>query len=112
MSMLLALMILFPLVGAALNGLILRNRVSKTVSHVVGAVAMILSACCAVGVYMSVAPWVQAEPTIFRAFDWIKAGDFEAPMRFIVDPLSGLMILVVTVIGSLIHIYAGGYMHE
>ena len=46
------------------------------------------------------------------AFDWITAGEFSARFTLRLDPLSALMILVVTGIGSLIHIYSTAYMHE
>ncbi|MDR1989986.1 MAG: NADH-quinone oxidoreductase subunit L [Acidobacteriaceae bacterium] len=47
-----------------------------------------------------------------HVFDWIVAGDFRAPLTLRLDPLSSLMILVITGIGSLIHIYSTAYMHE
>ena len=43
---------------------------------------------------------------------WITSGDLNIPLTFRLDPLSSLMILVITGIGSLIHIYSTGYMHE
>ena len=46
------------------------------------------------------------------AFDWITAGEFSARFTLRLDPLSALMILVVTGIGSLIHIYSTSYMHD
>ena len=45
-------------------------------------------------------------------YTWIAAGSFHADLAFRLDPLSMLMILVVTGIGSLIHIYSTAYMHE
>src|SRR4029077_20301718 len=45
-------------------------------------------------------------------FSWISSGDFEAGFTLRLDPLSSLMILVVTGIGSLIHIYSTAYMHD
>ena len=45
-------------------------------------------------------------------FTWITSGDFSLDLAFRLDPLSAVMILVVTGIGSLIHIYSTGYMHE
>jgi NADH-quinone oxidoreductase subunit L len=41
---------------------------------------------------------------------WMRVGDFSANVSFLLDPLSAVMILVVTGVGSLIHIYATGYM--
>jgi len=46
-------------------------------------------------------------------FPWIQAGTFVAPAAFQLDPLSSVMILVVTGVGFLIHVYSVGYMsHE
>jgi NADH-quinone oxidoreductase subunit L len=46
-------------------------------------------------------------------FPWVKAGGFDAPAAFLLDPLSSVMILVVTGVGFLIHVYSVGYMsHE
>jgi NADH-quinone oxidoreductase subunit L len=46
-------------------------------------------------------------------FPWIQAGSFLAPVAFQLDPLSSVMILVVTGVGFLIHVYSTGYMsHE
>jgi NADH-quinone oxidoreductase subunit L len=45
-------------------------------------------------------------------YRWIDLGALKVDMAFLVDPLSVVMILVVTGIGGLIHIYATGYMHD
>ncbi len=45
-------------------------------------------------------------------YTWIRAGDFRADVSFLIDPLSMVMILVVTGVGFLIHVYSVGYMHE
>ena len=41
---------------------------------------------------------------------WMHVGDFAANVSFLLDPLSAVMVLVVTGVGSLIHVYATGYM--
>jgi NADH-quinone oxidoreductase subunit L len=46
------------------------------------------------------------------AFPWIEVGNFNIPMRFRVDALSGVLSLVVSGVGCLIHIYSIAYMHE
>src|SRR5688572_12513836 len=46
------------------------------------------------------------------AFRWIVAGDFEAAVTAYVDPLTTVMLLVVTGVGFLIHVYSIGYMHH
>ncbi len=108
--MLLWLVIFFPLLGAVLNGLVLRTS-SKTVSHLVGCAALIASFLSALLLYNDVLAG-HGEARIVYGFEWIAAGGFAAPFQFILDPLSGMMMLIITGIGSLIHIYAGGYMHE
>ena len=45
-------------------------------------------------------------------FTWIAAGDFSIDLAFRLDALSAVMTLVVTGIGSLIHVYSTDYMHE
>ena len=48
---------------------------------------------------------------VSHGFTWIQAGTFRVDFRFLVDPLSSTMILFVTGVGTLIHLYAIGYMH-
>ena len=45
-------------------------------------------------------------------FDWIRIGSFAIPMSFWFDPLSAVMTLMITFVGTLIHIYSIGYMHK
>jgi NADH-quinone oxidoreductase subunit L len=52
------------------------------------------------------------EPTRQILFTWISSGDLRIPFELYLDRLSAVMILVITGIGSLIHIYSVGYMHE
>lgn len=108
--MLLWLVIFFPLLGAFLNGLILR-KASKSVSHLVGAATLLATFACAVLLYMDFMG-SGGQPQVITGMEWLEAGGFKAPFNFILDRLSALMMLVITGIGSLIHIYAGGYMHE
>ena len=49
---------------------------------------------------------------IVTLFDWISAGNFKASISFLVDPLSSLMLLIITGVGFLIHVYSIGYMHD
>lgn len=47
----------------------------------------------------------------YTAFDWITTGNFSVSFSFLVDPLSILMMLIITGVGFLIHVYSTGYMH-
>ena len=53
-----------------------------------------------------------AMPIVHNYFVWIQAGTFHANFGFLLDHLSGLMILIVTGVGFLIHVYSTGYMHD
>src|SRR5688500_3171449 len=47
----------------------------------------------------------------YNAFEWITAGNFSVSYSLLVDPLSILMMLIITGVGFLIHVYSAGYMH-
>jgi len=108
--MLFWLILFLPLLGAFLNGLVLR-RASKTISHIVGSAALIGAFVCALITYLDFMH-SGGQAQVIPGMDWIEAGSFKAPFNYILDRLSGMMLLIITGIGSLIHIYAGGYMHE
>ena len=100
---------LLPFVGFVINAF-LGRRLSKTVSGGVAVAAMLGSfAVSAASAWSVVAQHAPIEQTVFT---WISSGDLAIPLTFRVDSLAALMILVVTGIGSLIHIYSTGYMHE
>lgn len=104
------LVVLFPLFGAILNGFLLPKS-NRTLSHLVAIGAMLASFICAVLVFSDFLS-KGGEAMVLYGFDWLRAGTLTVPFELILDRLSGLMLLVVTGIGTLIHIYAGGYMHE
>jgi len=99
-----------PLVGAAINGLLGRRFTRQIVS------AVALSFC---GAAFAWALWVAFQfPSLLSGpyneslASWIRAGDFRADFAFYLDQLSLVMLLVVTGVGFLIHIYSVGYMWE
>jgi len=51
-------------------------------------------------------------PTIKSYYEWISVGNLSISMSFLVDPLSILMMTVITGVGFLIHLYSVGYMHD
>jgi NADH-quinone oxidoreductase subunit L len=104
---------LLPLIGAAINGLLGRRFKNAMVS----AIALLFTAASfawAVWAVWSVWPGSGVElPHIETLATWITAGSFSAPFGFYLDQLSMIMVLVVTGVGFLIHIYSVGYMaHE
>jgi NADH-quinone oxidoreductase subunit L len=101
---------LLPLVGFLVNAAFGR-RLAKSISGGVACLAMLAS--FAVSVFAVWLAMHQESPALVQTvFTWLPSGDLQVPFALRVDPLSALMILVVTGIGSLIHIYSVGYMHE
>ena len=102
---------LLPLAGAVVNGAVGR-RLSE------GTVGMIASGSVALSFLLSAGAFVQMLglpeeelPVLRDYFTWIQAGSFRANAGFMLDHLSGLMILIVTGVGFLIHVYSTAYMH-
>jgi NADH-quinone oxidoreductase subunit L len=126
MKELLWLVPILPFVGVLLNGILLRNRISKK------AVSWI--ACGSVGIaafigiflvipsYMGSEEYAQHVPFEQDLYLWIPAGalqmsdggwtDLSIELGFLLDPLSAVMLFVVTFVGFWIHIYSIGYMAE
>jgi NADH-quinone oxidoreductase subunit L len=96
---------LFPLLGAVLNVLFGR-RIGRHAHWVaVPAVGASFVAACALFLRVS-----RGETFVGELFPWIEAGAFRAGVTALVDPLSAVMLLVVTGVGFLIHLYSAGYM--
>jgi NADH-quinone oxidoreductase subunit L len=108
----LALIPLLPFVGFLVNAT-LGRRLSKTVSGGVASLAMLGSFAVSVLAVIQLAGLDPGARAIRqRLYTWIASGDLSIGLEFVLDPLSALMILVVTGIGSLIHIYSTAYMHD
>ncbi len=103
-----------PLLGAILNGF-LGAVPWKKFPRLPGSVAGILaSACVFVAFIIScVLFFTLPEGKIYEhfLFPWISIGELVVPMLFRFDQLSGLLCLIITGVGFLIHVYSIGYMH-
>jgi len=105
-----------PLLGAFLNGafgLKIHRRWGEKPIHLLAVLMPGLSFIIA-AVYFVRLLGLPAEgrQMVNTLFDWIRVGDFHLPMAFWFDPLSAAMTLMVTFVGTLIHIYSIGYMHK
>ena len=108
----LALIPLFPLIGFLVNAS-LGRRVPKTVSGGVASLVMLASfAVAAMSVWQLAGLPVEERVIDQTLYTWIASGDFVLDLTLRLDPLSAVMILVITGIGSLIHIYSTAYMHD
>ncbi len=108
---------LLPLIGAVVSGLWLifaRHELARPIVIGLGCGAPILSFVISLQQVFRLATELPAGERFFvdNLYTWISAGDFHAELSFLLDPLSAIMILVVTGVGSLIHIYSVGYMDE
>ena len=108
----LALIPLFPLLGFVVNASFGR-RLPKTISGGVASAVMVASfAVSAMTVWALAGLPVEQRAIEQTVYTWIASGDFVLDLTLRADPLSAVMILVVTGIGSLIHLYSTAYMHE
>ena len=104
---------LLPLIGAAING-IFGHRFSKSVVATVGLVFVAAAFAMSAWASLRLLQLPQGRiPYIEEHLPWITAGGFHVDFSFYLDQLSMVMILVVTFVGFLIHVYSVGYMeHE
>jgi len=108
----LALIPLLPFAGFVVNSA-MGKRLSKTVSGGLASLVMLLSFAIAATTVWQLAGMAPEHRLITQTiYRWIASGEFTLDVTLLVDPLSAVMILVVTGIGSLIHIYSTAYMHD
>jgi NADH-quinone oxidoreductase subunit L len=113
---LLAWIAFVPLAGALIN-LTIGRWLSRQAVHTIAVAAV--AASCGIAIYMVFGPLMtqfRADPRLGgegiaqSAFTWIEVGNFRADLAFRLDTLSAVMVLIVTFVGTLIHIYSTGYM--
>ena len=111
MEILLLLMLLPPLAGAAVNGL-LGRRFSQTLVSVIGCggagLAMIFALITAATSHLG----PDSPPFVHHYYTWIAAGGFHTDFALYYDRLTLVMTVVVTVVAFLIHLYSRGYMEH
>lgn len=101
---------LLPLIGFTINGLGFR-KVPKSAVGLIGSAAVIASFLISLLIFNQFIA-NGSQPQRVQLFDWISVGDLHISLSFLIDQLSLIMLLLVTGVGSLIHIYSIGYMHH
>lgn len=104
---LLPLVPLFPFLGFIINGL-MGKKLSKQMVGMIGSGAVLASFVVSVLVFLN----IKDEAVVTNLFTWINIADFKVNFSFQADNLSVWMMLIVTGIGFLIHVYSTGYMHD
>jgi NADH-quinone oxidoreductase subunit L len=103
------MLVLLPLAGFLVNGLGFK-RLPEFVAGFIGISACVAAFGFTLGVYSEFMAG-GAQPVVAHCFDWISVPGFHVGVEFLIDQLTLVMLLVVTGIGSLIHIYSAAYMH-
>ena len=101
-----ALLLLAPLLGALLNGLRWESKNVRTAFLIAGS-ACFLSFVCALFLFSLVH---ENSSLSFSFFEWVALSDFKVAVSFLIDPLSVFMLLLITGVGFLIHVFSAYYM--
>src|SRR3954454_4151696 len=105
------LLVAVPAVSAAI--LLLGGKATNAWGHLLGTLAPLISFAFGVVLFIQ----MQAKPSDNRAetvrlFEWFSVGQIKVEFSLLIDPLSILFVLLITGVGSLIHIYSIGYMEH
>ncbi|WP_428328615.1 NADH-quinone oxidoreductase subunit L [Mucilaginibacter sp.] len=100
---------LLPLAGFIING-IGRNTLPKAAIGFIGSVLVLISFGLSVAAFLQIkSTGHQIDVTLFN---WFSAGSVNVSFAFLIDQLSSIMLLIITGVGFLIHLYSVGYMKD
>lgn len=100
--------LLLPLLGFVFSGLA-GKYLPKTLTGAIATGAVFIPFLLSLALFGRLGH----EPAMtVKLFDWLAVGDFQIPFSLLVDRLSVWMMLIITGIGALIHLYSIGYMHD
>lgn len=107
---LIVVLLVAPFVGFLINGLLGKwLKGNEKLSGWIGALAVLISLICSIIAFTSVHSG--ATPFDETLYEWITGESFAFNIGFRVDALTTVMLLVITGVGFLIHVYSIGYMH-
>ncbi|MBN9554213.1 MAG: NADH-quinone oxidoreductase subunit L, partial [Alphaproteobacteria bacterium] len=104
-----AAIVFLPLLGSAIAGLFGR-LIGARPSELVTTALLFTSAALSVVAFYDVA--LEGHNSIVQILPWIRSGDFAIDWTIRVDTMTAVMLVVVTGVSSLVHLYSIGYMHE
>ena len=119
-SILIATLLLAPIVGSLINGLLYKKN-SPNLAGTIATIAAGISFASAIMLFFNLSGMpdpkgapdtLSAKSIVVSFFDWIDVAEIKIPAKFVVDPISVVMILVITGVGTLIHLFSVGYMHH
>ena len=100
---------ILPLAGAAINGFFGRRSSKKAITVIALAFC---GAAFAMALFLAASFSSASAPYYYDLAHWLRSGSFQVDFSFYLDQLSLVMLLVVTGVGFLIHIYSVGYMWD
>lgn len=110
-KVLIALVPILPLIGFLLVALNTKRFV-QGVTSVIACGSVLASFGISLALFILLLNAPEGTQYTVTLFDWINAGSFSSSISFLIDPLSSLMLLIITGVGFLIHVYSIGYMHH
>jgi NADH-quinone oxidoreductase subunit L len=109
MHILVTLIVVLPLIAALITGLSCRTIGNKVAQHITSG-AVIASALLSVFVFFKVAVFASVDPFVVELFRWMDFGTLKSAWSINIDVLTCVMLVVVTVVSSVVHVYSIGYM--
>jgi len=101
--------VLLPLIGFIINGL-LGKKMPKNVVGILGTLIVVIPFFLSVSLFLQIKE--TGQPIQYVWFNWITLNEITLNIGFYIDQLSVWMMMIITGIGSIIHIYSIGYMHD
>ena len=102
-------LVFLPIIASAIAGL-LGRFIGARMCELVTTAALFVS--CALSIYAFYDVAILGHSQIVPLWTWISSGDFEIDWAIRVDTLTAVMLVVVTGVSSLVHLYSIGYMHD
>lgn len=101
------LILVFPLIGFLLIGFG-KNLFKNSAAGLIASLMVLLSFIFSLIIFFQ----LPEEPQTIKLFDWINSGSLSIPFSILIDRISVIMLLIITGVGFLIHVYSIGYMKD
>ena len=112
MDLAVKLIVFLPLLAAAIAGLFCRV-IGDRPAQIVTTAALLISAALSIFVFIRIGFGPESgKLMVVKLFTWIGSGTFDVDWALRIDTLTAVMLIVVTVVSSMVHVYSIGYMAE
>ncbi len=115
MQNLVVYIVAFPIIGVLVNGLFgsrIQKKLGEKVVGIIGSATIGLSFLFAIMIFANMlGEPAESRRHVVHVYNWIAAGGLSVSVSYLIDQLSIIMLLVVTGVSFLIHVYSIGYMH-